>query len=184
MDRERIVEAVIAAAGGEIIGRVRLQKTVYLLDQLGLNSKFDYEYHNYGPYSTDLTAATADAIAFGLIEEDFENRRSDGAQYSVFRNQGDNDSTAYDAAYGRIGKERTVELVDLMNQYSATVLELAATVDWLWRYERRTDWREEIQKRKGVKTAEGRLDLAVELLRELGLDPERTKARSALGRSS
>jgi hypothetical protein len=39
-EREDIVSAVIAAAGGELIGRVRLQKTVYLLDRLGLDSGF------------------------------------------------------------------------------------------------------------------------------------------------
>jgi len=67
MEREQIVAAVVAAARGPLIGRVRLQKTVYLLDRVGLNSGFDYEYHHYGPYSRDLDNATAD-IALGNHE--------------------------------------------------------------------------------------------------------------------
>ena len=34
------VPSLILAAGGEVVGKVRLQKIVYLLDQIGLNSGF------------------------------------------------------------------------------------------------------------------------------------------------
>ena len=43
MEREEIVAAVVAAAGGQLIGRVRLQKAVYLLERLGLNSGFEFD---------------------------------------------------------------------------------------------------------------------------------------------
>jgi uncharacterized protein YwgA len=167
MEREHIVAAVTAAAGGELTGRVRLQKTVYLLDRLGLNSGFEYEYHHYGPYSRDLDNATVDARAFDLVEEKFDHRRSDGAMYSVFRLKSDVD----DKAYGGLGRERAGELVRKFAKTNVTVLELAATVDWLCREEKYTDWRSEITKRKGVKVQGGRLDRAVALLDELGLSP-------------
>ena len=53
-EREDVVAAIVEAAGGQLTGRVRLQKAVYLLDHVGLNSGFEYDYHNYGPYSRDL----------------------------------------------------------------------------------------------------------------------------------
>lgn len=53
--REKIVSSVVAAAGGKLVGRVRLQKIIYLLDQLGLNSPYSYQYYHYGPYSEELS---------------------------------------------------------------------------------------------------------------------------------
>lgn len=167
MEREDIVAAILDAAGGQLTGRVRLQKVVYLLDRLGLQSGFDYDYHHYGPYSRDLDSATADGRAFGLIEERHEHRQSDGAMYSVFELKG----MATDEAFGRLGRVRAGELVQLFKQTNITVLELAATVDWLWRKEGLNDWRAEVTRRKGAKVQGGRLEKAVALLERLGLQP-------------
>jgi uncharacterized protein YwgA len=168
-EREDIVAAVVGGAGGTLTSRVRLQKTVYLLDRLGLNSGFDYEYHNYGPYSRDLDNATADAKAFGLIEEKYAHRKIDGAMYSIFTLS--RAERADEQVYGSLGRERMSELVRLFTETNATVLELAATIDWLWRQERYADWKSEITKRKGVKVRQGRLERAEEFLHTIGLPP-------------
>ena len=172
LDREEVVAAVIAAAGGQLIGRVRLQKTVYLLDRLGLNSGFDYDYHHYGPYSRDVDNATVDAKAFNLIDEEFEHRRSDGAMYSIFKLK----AGAKAEAFGQLGPDRAAELVKLLANTNVTVLELAATIDWLCHREVEADWRREIKKRKGLKVQGGRLDKAIQLLHELGLSPPEAAA--------
>src|SRR5215510_4415038 len=98
-EREDVVAAIVEAAGGKLTGRVRLQKTVYLLDQVGLKSGFEYDYHHYGPYSRDLDNATADAKAFQLIDEQFDRRQSDGAMYSIFELKG----AAKEDAFGDLG---------------------------------------------------------------------------------
>jgi uncharacterized protein YwgA len=167
MEREDIVAAVVAAAGGKVTGRVRLQKTVYLLDRLGLNSGFEYDYHHYGPYSRDLDCATLDAKAFDLVVERFDHRQSDGAMYSIFEVK----TAPKDEAYGELGRDRATELARKFAQTNVTVLELAATVDWLWWQERYADWRSEITKRKAVKVQGGRLERALALLNEIGLSP-------------
>lgn len=167
IEREDIVTAVIASAGASLISRVRLQKSVYLLDQLGLDSKFDYEYYHYGPYSRDLDNATADAKAFGLLNEAFERRQSDGARYSVFTVEDE----YKEEALGELGLTQTRKYMDLFVQTDVTVLELAATVDWLWRFEKSRDWKSEIKKRKGVKARQDRLERALSLLERLGLKP-------------
>ena len=167
-EREDIVAAVVSAAGGSLTGRVRLQKTLYLLDRLGFQSEFQYEYHHYGPYSRDLDLAVADAKAFDKVEEIFDFRSSDGARFSIFR------AVAGDVpvdAFGGLGAERTAELVQRFAGTNVTILELAATVDWLWRAEGIRDWKAEITKRKGAKVQNGRLEKAVALLTELGLAP-------------
>jgi uncharacterized protein len=169
MEREQIVAAVVAAAGGELIGRVRLQKAVYLLDKLGLNSGFRYEYHHYGPYSRDLDNGTADAKAFGLVEERYDHRQSDGAMYSIFKLS--SAAVDFESAYGSLGQQRVSNLAELFARTNVTVLELAATIDWLWREERYPDWQGELTRRKGAKVRHGRLERAVELLRNVGLPP-------------
>lgn len=169
MEREDKVVAVLAAAGGSVIGRVRLQKSVYLLERLGLNSGFRFAYHHYGPFSRDLDNAMADAKAFGLVKEEFRRRESDGAIYSAFTLQPE--ASVDPRAYGTLGQERTAALVNRFAETNVTVLELAATVHWLAEAEHVPDWPAEIRKRKGVKVKEGRLEQAVDLLTELHLAP-------------
>jgi uncharacterized protein YwgA len=170
IDREDIVTALVAAApGGELIGRVRLQKTAYFLKQLGLGVNLSFEYHHYGPYSRELDNATEDAKAFGLIEEDRKPRAGDGALYSAFRLTAG--AKVRPKIYGRLSRERVAELIAKFARTNVTVLELAATVDWLVRHEGVRDWKSEVTKRKGQKVQGGRLERAVALLRELGLEP-------------
>src|SRR5262245_49278059 len=117
MEREDVVAAVVAAAGGRLTGRVRLQKTVYLMDRLGLNSGFDYDYHHYGPYSRDLDNATADAKAFDLVDETFDRRKRDGALYSIFEAR----TAARDEAFGGLGRDRASALAHKLAQTNVTV---------------------------------------------------------------
>lgn len=173
MERENIVAGVVAAAGGRLTGRVRLQKIVYFLDRLGLQSGFSYDYHHFGPFSRELDSATADAQAFLGLREEFAHRGVDGARYSVFSFNGN----IGDEAFGSVGRERTYSLVGNLVTTNVTVLELAATIDWLWREERLTDWQSELVKRKGQKVQNGKLERAVELLRTLGLNPPQSQAR-------
>ncbi len=167
IEREDIVTAVIASAGASLTSRVRLQKSIYLLDQLGLNSNFDYEYYHYGPYSRDLDNATADAKAFDLVQENFERRQSDGARYSIFTVTGRHKKEAL----GKLEPDQAWQYMNLFARTDVTVLELAATVDWLWRFEKHNDWRSEIKKRKGIKARPDRLERALSLLENLGLMP-------------
>lgn len=166
-EREDIVIAVIAAAGGRLTGRVRLQKVVYLLDQLGLSSELRFSYHHYGPFSDDLAHSVEAAKASGTIEEELAYRQSDGIQYSVFSTIGEADLTPFES----MGRDRAQAALAKLLPASVTVLELAATAHWLWQHEKVSDWKAEIRRRKGVKTADGRLEKAIALLGELGLPP-------------
>lgn len=174
IERETIVAGVVAAAGGRLTGRVRLQKVVYLLDRLGLQSGFSYEYHHFGPFSRELDSATADAQAFLGLREEFAHRDIDGARYSVFSFSGN----VSDDAFGSVGRERAHSLIGNFVATNVTVLELAATIDWLWREERLVDWRTELVKRKGQKLQNGKLERAVELLETLGLNPPESRAQA------
>jgi uncharacterized protein len=167
INREEIVTAVVAAAGGTLASRVRLQKSVYLLDRLGLDSGFDYDYYHYGPYSRDLENAAADAQAFEMLVEEFGRRKSDGAMYSVFKTN----SQPKKEAFGSLDVKTAENIMQSLAATNVTVLELAATVDWLCHFEKRRDWQSEVRKRKGVKASQDRLEKAIGLLKDLGLEP-------------
>lgn len=165
-----IVVGAVALSGGSLVGRVRLQKAIYLLDQLGLNSGSQFEYHHYGPYSEALSDAVNDAKFWGYLQEETGFRKSDGAPFSTFKTS----SPYAEGSLGGLSADRVRELLRQFAGQSSTVLELAATVHWLAFKEKVPDWRSEIEVRKAGKTSGGRLDQAVELLRQLQIAPPNT----------
>ncbi|MDI4235892.1 hypothetical protein OZ411_24070 [Bradyrhizobium sp. Arg237L] len=162
------VPSLVIAAGGEIVGKIRLQKVVYLLDRMGLDSGFSYEYYHYGPYSEDLAEKIEDDIVFGHLHASQRRRLSDGVPYVAYSAEAEGDGDKADA-HMPIGRIRTA--LAEMQRHSSTVLELAATIHWLAVVEGISDWKTELVRRKGAKTGNNRALKAFELLRTLGLPP-------------
>jgi len=52
-DMEELVR-IVSAADGQLVGRTRLQKTVYLLELAGLGSGYHFGHRFHGPYSEEL----------------------------------------------------------------------------------------------------------------------------------
>lgn len=165
IEPEDHVAEIVAAAGGKLVSRIRLQKIAYLLDQIGSETDFDYVYYHYGPFSRDLENALLDAEAFGLVREEERRRATDGARYSIFVLEKPVDE------YKALKDDRLREWASRLASENVTVLELAATAHWLVTYEHITDWETEIRRRKGTKNDGGRLEKAKELLRKLQLEP-------------
>ncbi|TXT39929.1 MAG: Uncharacterized protein FD135_1745 [Comamonadaceae bacterium] len=163
-----IVYAVVnAAPGHKLASRVRLQKTVYLLKALGFDNSLQFQYYHFGPYSRELDIALTEADESKLVLESQAKRQSDGATYSLFEAQSSNKNVSF----GKLTPQRAQELIAKFTTTNVTVLELAATAHWLKNAEKIADWRAEIVRRKGVKTENGRLERAIELLKELELAP-------------
>ncbi|MHC2351671.1 uncharacterized protein YwgA [Sinorhizobium meliloti] len=165
IEPEDHVAEIVAAAGGKLVSRIRLQKIAYLLDQIGSETDFDYVYYHYGPFSRDLENAILDAEAFGLVKEEEGRRASDGARYSIFT------SGRTVEEFKVLKDSRLRDWTRRLASENVTVLELAATAHWLVTYEHIQDWQTEIRRRKGTKNDGGRLEKAKELLRELHLEP-------------
>lgn len=164
-----IVADLVQASDG-LVGRVRLQKLIYLLDQKGLNSGAAYFYHHYGPYSDDVWDAVADAKFFeGLKEE--TSTSGEPTPSSVFSLRGHRQLSA---CVGDLPADEVSEFLKKLKYENSTVLELAATVHWLAFVENVADWRTEIERRKAGKTGYGRLGKALKLLQELELAPRST----------
>ena len=164
---DNLVVGTVALSGGALVGRIRIQKVIYLLDQLGMQSGAPFEYHHYGPYSEVISDAVTDAKFWGNLNETVSFRVADGAPYSTFKT----DSPPPDSL-GALNAVHARALLEKFSGCTATVLELAATVHWLAFIEKVDDWRAEIEVRKAGKTDNGRLQKALALLRDIGLSPK------------
>ena len=170
---EQLLVGVVALAGGEIVGRIRLQKVVYLLDQIGMNSGASFEYRHYGPYSEAVSDAVTDAKFWGHISEAVSFRVADGAPYSSFKIKSPEpeQQSPEPEQLGNLSANAAKQHLKMLASHTSTVLELAATVHWLAVKEKNTDWRSEIEIRKVGKTSNGRLETALRLLKEMELAP-------------
>lgn len=165
-DRTKLVGDILHAAEGEIVGRIRLQKIVYLLEQLGMGGGFRFSYHHYGPYSEDLSAVVDFAgLRKAVVEK--EVKRADGGTYSVYTLP-----DRHDLAPERLGTldwPVATDRIRAMKATSSVVIELAATVHWLQNKERVPDWRAELKIRKPSKATDEKIKKALDLLEALGL---------------
>ena len=155
-DRQKAAE-IVRDAGGEIVGRTRLQKVGYLLDLAGLGDGFRFEYHHYGPYSEELANAVRMAEAFNLVSEE-EHSASWGGTYSIFK--------ATDRAGQAIEGERAC-FAQAAAKINSIELELAATAAYLAAAEKCPDPWEETARRKPEKATGGRIDRAKDAYRQL-----------------
>ena len=155
--RERLNEAarVIIDAGGEIVGRTRLQKTVFLLKLAGYEVGFAFDYKHYGPYSEGLAETAEVAAAFKLMSET-QRRTGRGVFYSTYKAEGMPSDD-----------ETRVALTRAAAHSSAVLLELAATAAYVAKVEGRSNPWAETEELKPEKAAEGRLGQARTLYAQL-----------------
>lgn len=161
-----LIVDMIALSGGRLVGRTRLQKTVYLLDTQGLKSGAAYYYYNFGPFSDDIADAISDGKFAGELSEKTDYRQVDGSPFSIFECHKPVDGFE---TLGGLDREKARTLLEKLKAANSTVLELAATIHWLRFIEKVQDWRTELKRRKGAKTEGGRVEQAVALLGELGV---------------
>ncbi len=162
-DLSRIVADIVALNGGILVGKTRLQKTVYLLEQCGLGSGIDFDYHYYGPYSQDLTQATRWAELEGLLSEE-DNITSSGDLYSTFRAK-----SPSEPIIGQLNKEKVSEYLSVIKNYNSVELELAATIHYLQNNGYEESAIDETRSRKLSKASDSGIQRACDLLQELGL---------------
>lgn len=156
-----------AAPNGKIVGKIRLQKVIYLLDKLGLGANLRFSYHHYGPYSDDLSNAIDFANHFNAaFEETQQSAKSHSGKYSVFTST---ETPSPDISVGEIDQPNLAELLKKMTSTSSVVIELAATIHWLQNAEKIVDWESTLKARKPSKTSSENVEKAKALLNEIGL---------------
>ncbi len=161
-EKFRILAQVVAAhPGSQVVGRTRLQKTIKLLQRLGLPTDYDYTNYFYGPYSEAVQSDIRLLEQIHLTEET-SRINQDGSVYYIIK--------AKEAA---VLPEPFQRYVNQMARTDPVVLELAATYDAF--RELGADHKkalEQLRQKKGTKCENGNEEKAVELLRNLNLDAD------------
>lgn len=160
---EKIVAQVLEASSGKVVGRIRLQKMVYLLQQLGSGSDFKFSYHHYGPYSEEVSVAVQRASVLDKTISENEKLSKFGGWYSEF----DLIKPINSEFIGRLSIKEASQYAEIMKAETSVVLELAATIHWLKNKEQLVDWTNELQSRKPGKATIENIARAKELLAKL-----------------
>jgi uncharacterized protein len=164
----RLIEEVFEASDGLIVGRIRLQKIFYLLEQLGLKSGLRFSYHHYGPYSEELSHNLVIAeIIDGIIIEETASTAF-GATYSIYKSA--KSPVEPVRTVGEIPVDTARSVLEIMKRSTSVVIELAATIYWLKHEEKVDDWKIELKNRKPGKATEANMSVALKLLADINLE--------------
>jgi uncharacterized protein YwgA len=153
---------IIRLNGGRIIGKTRLQKTVYFLETLNLGSGFEFSYHHYGPYSEELANSVNDARALDMLSIEW-GVSQEGAEYAIFLDKGE--KIQEDEKPERDELRRAV--LTVLRGYSSVELELAATSDFLEKHSYGAEAWSETRRRKFRKISEEGIARGKQLLQAL-----------------
>lgn len=152
---------IIQDAGGELVGRTRLQKIAFLLELAGFGDDFPFEYRHFGPYSEELAQAMDIAATLGPVKE--EERIADwGGKYSIY--------TLRDPVPE--SDPRRAHFVRQAKEINPVDLELAATAAFLYVFNSiggaagGNPW-SETKRRKPTKASDERLKRAAEIYDQL-----------------
>ncbi|WP_338752071.1 YwgA family protein [Bacillus sp. FJAT-52991] len=111
------------AACGEVIGRKKLQKMIYIAKKISFPFQEKFEFHFYGPYSEELTLRVEELCDMGFIDEVREKK---GGYYQYrYTMTGEGETFLQHA---EVNMPHLKETVTEMNNQSARFLELVSTV--------------------------------------------------------
>lgn len=120
-DHAKIMYAI--ANSGEIVGRKKLQKMIYIAKRLSFPFQEKFQFHFYGPYSEELTLRIEELSNMGFIHE----VKEDKGGYIQYR-YSLTDSGIEFLQDSHIQMENLQPCLQRMNLQSARFLELVSTV--------------------------------------------------------
>ncbi|RKD23019.1 hypothetical protein BEP19_12375 [Ammoniphilus oxalaticus] len=108
---------------GEIVGRKKLQKIVYITQKLQFELNQRFQFHFFGPYSEELSLEIEELGELGFLQEKLEDK----GNYRVYRyritDKGEDFLAHVPAEVGNV-----TPIVNKLNRSTARFLELVSTV--------------------------------------------------------
>ena len=155
----RWLAAVIAAHQNKTVeGRLRLQKTMKLLQRLGFPTNYSFSMYHYGPYSEGIQSDLSLLISADVIKENEQRYNSGSVRYDITLNR--------DIALPKM--DRFQEPIKILEEAEPVTLELAATYLAFREYGLEDeDAIEALKDKKEGKFTERRFEMAMKLLKEL-----------------
>jgi uncharacterized protein YwgA len=123
MLKEHAKLLVLFQEAGEVIGRKKLQKIVYISKKFRFDFQEKFNFHFYGPYSEELSLQIEELTNLGFIKESKENKGG----YSQYKYELSKQGREYLGIYPT-EMEGYDQFVGLVNQESSRFLELVSTM--------------------------------------------------------
>lgn len=112
---------------GQVAGRKKLQKIVFISQKAGMPMDEDFDYYLYGPYSESLSNKLGELSALGLLVEEKMHLSSGYQQYSYTLSPKGHELVK--ALPGVSDREK--QLLQILNSHDGRFLELLATLWFL-----------------------------------------------------
>ncbi|MCB9960119.1 MAG: hypothetical protein H6843_16095 [Rhodospirillaceae bacterium] len=164
-DARTLLAGMFRAAEGTIVGRIRLQKIAYLIQEKSRGDDLWFTYYHYGPYSRELAEELDRSVVLEEVDEGFRETGY-GSTYSVFEWKG---QLPHIENVGAMPLAEAQKLISRLKNKPSVILELAATIHWLKTKEKVADWRKELKIRKTLKATDPNIERAESILREIQL---------------
>jgi uncharacterized protein YwgA len=123
MLKEHAKLLVLFQEAGEVIGRKKLQKIVYISKKFRFDFQEKFNFHFYGPYSEELSLQIEELTNLGFIQESKENKGG----YSQYKYELSPQGREYLGIYPT-AIEGYDQFIPLVNQESSRFLELVSTM--------------------------------------------------------
>ncbi|WP_100405763.1 YwgA family protein [Bacillus solitudinis] len=120
-DHAKIMALFLQA--GEVIGRKKLQKIIYIAKKMDIPFSERYKFHMFGPYSDELTLRVEELCNLGFVDEIKENK----GNYYQYRYSLSKEGTRFLELY-EYDLPDSKALVDSLNEQSSRFLELVSTL--------------------------------------------------------
>jgi uncharacterized protein YwgA len=120
IERIERIEKCIDIIGGEIVGRKKLHKLIYLLQAKGIDFGQDFIFHFYGVYSPTLSVDLHIAEDLGILIEE-----TSGPAFKIQLKEENGSGEA------KCGSGTEKELVKFLADQPASVLEVLSTMVYL-----------------------------------------------------
>jgi uncharacterized protein YwgA len=113
----------VFSSSGEITGRKKLQKMIYIAKKINLPFYEKYDFHFYGPYSEELTLRIEELCNLGFLNEMHEKKGGYFQYRYSLTEAGEEFLTHYDLEMPPLK-----DCMEDLNSQSARFLELVSTV--------------------------------------------------------
>lgn len=123
MFEDHLKVITVIKEAGEVIGRKKLQKMIYIAKKLNFPFQEKYEFHFYGPYSEELTLRVEELCNLGYVHETKEKVSG----YSQYRYALNEEGESFLKSYGK-NIPNLGDCVRSMNNQSSRFLELVSTI--------------------------------------------------------
>jgi len=120
-DYARIINAV--ASVGEIAGRKKMQKIIYIAKKISFPFEEKFQFHFYGPYSEELTLRIEELCEMGYLNEEKEKKSGYWQYCYSISEAGEDLLRLYE-----VDMPNLQDCLKDMNEQNARFLELVSTI--------------------------------------------------------